>query len=115
MVDATVLPTTGLSRVAELPGRLEAVEAIDALRRALVTENPLGPKNQQIVHFGQLVVVGQRDAAACRASAARRAGATPPELIGVVETALFVAGMPAYELGITILSDLFSDGRAPAA
>ncbi len=115
MVDASILSTTVQSGVAELPGRLEAVEAIDALRRALVTENPLGPKTQLLVHFGQLVVVGQRDAAACRASAARRAGATPPELIGVVETALFVAGMPAYKLGITILSDLFSEGGAPAA
>lgn len=113
MVDASMIPMAVPSPVAELPGRLEAVEAIDGLRRALVTENPLGPKNQVLVHFGQLVVVGHGDAAACQAIAARRSGATPPELIGVVETALLVAGMPAYKLGITILSDLFSDDTGP--
>jgi hypothetical protein len=42
------------------------------------------------------------------AAAARRAGATPPELVGVVETALFTAGMPAYELGMAVLADLLA-------
>jgi len=89
------------------PGRLEAVEAIESLQRALVTDNPLGVKHQQLVHFGQLVVLGHRDAASCRAATARRAGATPRELVGVVETALVTAGMPAYDLGITVLTALF--------
>jgi len=94
---------------ADVPGRLEAVEVIESLQRALVKENPLGVKYQQLVHFGQLVVLGHRDAASCRAATARRAGATPRELIGVVETALITAGMPAYNLGITVLTALFEE------
>ena len=34
------------------PGRLEAVAAIHALRRAVITENPLDAKVQRLVHFG---------------------------------------------------------------
>ena len=99
--------------VAELTGRLEAVEAIAALRRALVTENPLGPKSQQLVHFGQLVVLGHAGLALRHAAAARRSGATPKELIGVVETALVTAGMPAYRLGISVLEELLADSGGP--
>ena len=94
---------------ADVAGRLEAVEVIESLQRALVKENPLGVKYQQLMHFGQLVVLGHREAASCQAAAARRAGATPPELIGVVETAMITAGMPAYNLGITVLTALFEE------
>ena len=86
--------------LADLTGRLEAVEAVQALRRALVTDNPLGQKIQQLVHFWQLVVLGHHDLALSHAATTRRAGATPSELIGVVETALITAGMPAYNLEI---------------
>ncbi len=92
--------------LAELTGHLEAVEAVQALRRALVTDNPLGQKIQQLVHFGQLVVLGHHDLALSHAATARRAGATPSELIGVVETAQITAGMPAYNLGIAVLGHL---------
>ena len=95
---------------AAVAGRLEAVEAIEGLRRAVLTENPLGVKNQHLVHFGQLVVLGHATAAGSCALAARRAGATPAELVGVVETTLFAAGMPAYELGLTVLADVLADG-----
>ena len=94
---------------ASLAGRLEAVEVIGALRRALVTENPLGAKQQQLVHFGQLVVLGERESAGVHGAAARRAGATPAELVGVVETALMTAGLPAYSLGLSALAELLRD------
>ena len=94
---------------ASLAGRLEAVEVIDALRRALVTENPLGAKQQHLVHFGQLVVLGERESARLHGAAARRAGATPAELVGVVETALMTAGLPAYSLGLSALAELLRD------
>ncbi len=106
-------PTPSAAEAAAVAGRLEAVEAIEALRRAVVAENPLGAKNQHLVHFGQLVVLGHATAASGRAGAARRAGATPAELVGVVETALFAAGMPAYELRLTVLADILADGARP--
>lgn len=94
--------------VCDVTGRLEAVEAIRALRLAVVTENPLGPRNHHLVQFAQLVVLGHRAQAVDAAAAARRAGATPSELVGVVETALLSAGMPAYDLGMAVLADLLS-------
>lgn len=97
--------------VAEGTGRLEAIESIEALRQELVTENPLGPKMQQLVHFGQLVVLAHGDLARRHAAAARRAGATPAELVGVAETALITAGIPAYNLGIGVLAELLATGE----
>ncbi len=90
-------------------GRAAAIQAIDALRRVLITENPLGPRHQQLVQFGQLLVLGERQLAALHADAARQAGASGSELIGVVETALLTAGMPAYTLGISTLNELLHD------
>jgi len=101
--------------LAELTGRLDAVEVIEALRRALVTENPLGAKQQQLVHFGQLVALGHRELALLHARAARRAGATPAELVGVVETALITAGMPAYSQGVSTLTELFRQDELKGA
>lgn len=92
--------------VAQRTGRLDAVESIEALRRVLLTENALGPKHQQLVHFGQLVVLAREDLARGHAAAAQRAGATPAELMGVVETALITAGVPAYSLGVRIVAEL---------
>lgn len=97
--------------VAERTGRLEAIESIEALREVLLTESPLGPRNQQLVHFGQLVVLAQGDLARRHAAAARRAGATPAELVGVAETALITAGIPAYNLGISVLAELLATGE----
>ena len=102
-------PIGGASHATDAVGRLEAVEAIEILRRAVVTENPLGAKSHHLVRFGQLLVLGHAAAAASGAAAARRAGATPAELVGVVETALFTAGMPAYDLGLTVFAELFAD------
>jgi len=94
--------------VAQRTGRLEAIEAIEALRLVLLTENPLGSKSRQLVHFGQLVVLAQGDLARRHAAAARRAGATPAELVGVVETALITAGVPAYNLGMSVLAEVLA-------
>jgi 4-carboxymuconolactone decarboxylase len=93
--------------LAELTDRFEAIETIEDLRKVLISGNPLGLDRQQLVHFGQLVVLGHHDAASRHAAACRKNGATAPELIGVVETALITAGVPAYNLGIEILHDLF--------
>jgi len=45
--------------VAEVTGRLDAVEAIEQLRSALLAGNPLDARVQQLVHFAQLVALGR--------------------------------------------------------
>ncbi len=55
------------------------------------------------------------------ARAALRAGATLPELMGAVELALITSGVPAYSLGVEVLSKLLieertaPDGELPGA
>lgn len=112
-VFATVPPgiETRLS-VAEATGRLDAVETIEALRRCLLADNPLDSRTQQLVHFAQLVALGHDGPARLHARGALRAGATPADLVGVAETALVTAGMPAYALAIDIVAELLG---TPAA
>lgn len=71
------------------------MEAIEALRRVLILDNPLGRKTGQLVHFAQLLAVGKTAPARLHARAARKAGASLAELAGVAELALITAGMPA--------------------
>jgi 4-carboxymuconolactone decarboxylase len=92
--------------VAQTVGRLDAVEAIEALRRALLADNPLEPRVQQLVHFGQLLALGRAAPARLHARGALRAGASTADLVGVAETSLVTSGMPAYGLGIEIISEL---------
>ncbi len=96
--------------VAQATGRIEAVEAIEALRRALLAENPLEPRVQQLVHFAQLVALGREGPARLHAAGAQRAGATLADLVGVAETSLVTAGMPAYALAVEIIAGLGNAG-----
>lgn len=98
--------------VAEATDRLDAVEAIEQLRQSLLENNPLGPRVQQLVHFAQLVALGREEPARLHARAARRAGATLAELVGVAETSLVTSGMPAYGLAVGIVAELDDDGPA---
>jgi 4-carboxymuconolactone decarboxylase len=86
--------------------RLATEEAIMALRHVVLTDNPLGPRVQQLVHLGQLLVLGRADPARVHARGARHAGASTAELVGVAETAVLTAGVPAYALGIEIIAEL---------
>ena len=92
--------------VANQAGRLDTLDTIEDLRQHIILENPLGLKTQQLVHFGQLLVLGQRGPATLHATGALRSGSSFAELLGVAETALITAGMPAYHLGVSILADL---------
>ncbi|WP_298211649.1 carboxymuconolactone decarboxylase family protein [Ferrimicrobium sp.] len=94
-------------RLARLAGRDESIVQIEALRDQLIMNNPLDTRTAQLVHFAQLLALGEHDAAALHAGAAKKAGATPEDLLGVVELALITAGMPAYSRGIAILAKLF--------
>ena len=97
-------------RLAEITGTESALESIERMREQLIYANPLGPKVQQLVHFGQLVALGHEEPARLHAASAIHHGATLEELVGVVETALITSGVPAYALGISILSTLSRDG-----
>jgi 4-carboxymuconolactone decarboxylase len=92
--------------VAEATGRLPAVEVIEQLRQALLAENPLGARVQQLVHFAQLVALGRAGPARLHAGGALRAGASITDLVGVAETSLVTSGMPAYALAIGIVAEL---------
>ncbi|OAR22072.1 hypothetical protein A8W25_29930 [Streptomyces sp. ERV7] len=93
-------------RLAQEFGRLPTEEAIAALRHIVLTDNPLGGRVQQLVHFGQLLALGRAHPARIHAQGALHAGATIAELIGVAETALITAGVPAYALGTEIVAEL---------
>jgi 4-carboxymuconolactone decarboxylase len=87
-------------------GRPELIEAIEALRAVAIAENPLGLRVQQLVQFGQLLVLGQEGPARLHAAAALRQGATMAELLGVAETAFITGGVPAFSLGVRVLDEL---------
>ncbi|MFE3223556.1 carboxymuconolactone decarboxylase family protein [Nocardia sp. NPDC059228] len=93
-------------RLAEQHDRLDTEEAIMALRHIVLTDNALGPRVQQLVHFGQLLALGRSEPARIHARGALHAGATTGDLIGVAETAVLTAGVPAYALGIEIIAEL---------
>ena len=95
--------------LAQATGRLDAVETIEELRRVLLAENPLDPKTQQLVHFAQLVALGHEGPARLHARAALRAGAGITDLVGVAETSLVAAGMPAYALAVSVIAELETD------
>jgi 4-carboxymuconolactone decarboxylase len=96
-------------RLAKATDRGAAVAAIEAMRRALIMENPLGRRVGQTVHFAQLIALGKGGPARLHARAALRAGATLSELTGAVELALITAGMPAYSLGVEVLAELLEE------
>ena len=87
-------------------GHPELIEAIEGLRAVAIGENPLGMRVQQLVQFGQLLVLGQEGPARLHASAALRHGASLDDLLGVVETAFVTAGVPAFSLGVRLLDEL---------
>lgn len=92
--------------VATKHGRQGVAALVEELRGQAIQENPLGLKVQQLVHFGQLLVIGRKPGAVSHAKAALRAGATPLDLLGVAETALITGGVPAYSLGIEVINEL---------
>ncbi|MFF2194678.1 carboxymuconolactone decarboxylase family protein [Streptomyces sp. NPDC058157] len=93
-------------RLAEESGRLATEEALAALRHIVLTDSPLGARVQQLVHFGQLLALGHAGPALIHARGALHAGAAIADLVGVAETALITAGVPAYALGTEIVAGL---------
>ncbi|MBV9796891.1 MAG: carboxymuconolactone decarboxylase family protein [Solirubrobacterales bacterium] len=87
-------------------GRPELIEAIEALRAVAIAKNPMGLRVQQLVQFGQLLVLGQEGPARLHAAAALRHGASLADLLGVAETAFITAGVPAFSLGVRVIDEL---------
>lgn len=87
-------------------GRPELIEAIEGLRAVAIADNPLGLRVQQLVQFGQLLVLGEEGPARLHAAAALRQGASLAELLGVAETAFITGGVPAFSLGVRLLDEL---------
>jgi 4-carboxymuconolactone decarboxylase len=87
-------------------GRPELIEAIERLRDVAIAQNPMGLRVQQLVQFGQLLVLGQEGPARLHAAAALRHGASLAELLGVAETAFITAGVPAFSLGVRVIDEL---------
>ncbi|WP_454914926.1 carboxymuconolactone decarboxylase family protein [Xanthobacter sediminis] len=92
--------------VTDRHGRSDVARLLEELRVKAIHESRLELKVQQLVHFGQLVALGKKPGAAHHAEAALKAGATVDDLLGVAETALLTGGVPAYSLGIEIISEL---------
>lgn len=99
------------AELARLAGREAALLAVENLREELIRNNPLGRRQQQLVHLGMLLVVGREAPAQLHAHAAVAAGATAAELHGVCETAAIVGGMPAYSLGVKVVRAALSDAQ----
>ncbi|RSS61037.1 carboxymuconolactone decarboxylase family protein [Streptomyces sp. WAC07061] len=102
-------------RLAQEFGRLPTEEALAALRHIVLTDSPLGARVQQLVHFGQLLALGRADPARIHARGALHAGAAMAELVGVAETALITAGVPAYALGTEIIAELRTREKDPGS
>jgi 4-carboxymuconolactone decarboxylase len=98
-------------RLAGAFDRLPTEEALAALRHIVLTDNPLGARVQQLVHFGQLLSLGREHPARLHARGALHAGARVADLIGVAETALITSGVPAYALGTEIIAGLLPEER----
>jgi 4-carboxymuconolactone decarboxylase len=102
-------PVEARMQLAELSGRMDALEAVENLKRALVAETALDAKTEQLIQFAQLLVLGHTAIAEHHARFARREGASMAELSSVVEHAVIAAGLPAYLQGMDILGRLAQD------
>jgi 4-carboxymuconolactone decarboxylase len=88
-------------------GHPEITEAVEALRAELIAGNPLRDwRVQQLVQFGQLLVLGHEGPARLHARAALSHGATLDDILGVIVTAYVTAGVAAYSLGVRLIAEL---------
>jgi 4-carboxymuconolactone decarboxylase len=96
-------------------GRVASIERIEAMRAQLIANNPLGLRVQQLVQFGQLLVLGSESPARLHAGAALRQGATIADLVGVAETALITGGVPAFSLGVRLIAEVAEAAEVDSA
>jgi 4-carboxymuconolactone decarboxylase len=95
--------------IIEAVGRGETVVALENLRSLVISDSPLELRVQQLVQFGQLLVIRAEGPARLHAKAAVRHGATLQELMGVTETAYLTGGITAFSLGVAIVGELLEE------
>jgi 4-carboxymuconolactone decarboxylase len=96
--------------LAERTGRMDALEAVENVKRALVAQTALDAKTEQLIQFAQLLVLGHTSIAEHHARFARREGASLAELSSVAEHAVIAAGLPAYLQGMDIVGRIAQEG-----
>jgi 4-carboxymuconolactone decarboxylase len=88
-------------------GHPEVIEAVEALRAVAIGRNPIDDwRFQQLVQFGQLLVLGHKAPARLHARAAAGHGATLDDLLGVALTAYLTGGVAAFSLGVELIGEL---------
>ncbi len=97
--------------IIEAVGRGETVVALENLRSLVISDSPLELRVQQLVQFGQLLVLRAEGPSRLHAKAAIRHGATVQELMGVTETAYLTGGITAFSLGVAIVGELLEDAN----
>ncbi|MGD9619215.1 MAG: carboxymuconolactone decarboxylase family protein [Mycolicibacterium sp.] len=97
--------------ILEAVGRGQTVIALENLRSLVISKSPLELRVQQLVQFGQLLVIRAEGPARLHARAAIRHGATLQELMAVSETAYLTGGITAFSLGVTIIGELLDEAR----
>jgi 4-carboxymuconolactone decarboxylase len=97
--------------IIEAVGRGETVVALENLRSLVISDSPLELRVQQLVQFGQLLVIRAEGPARLHAKAAIRQGATLAELMGVTETAYLTGGITAFSLGVAIVGELLEEPK----
>ncbi|MFY1621474.1 carboxymuconolactone decarboxylase family protein [Micromonospora sp. WMMD736] len=97
--------------IIEAVGRGETVVALENLRSLVISNSPLELRVQQLVQFGQLLVIRSEGPARLHAKAAIRHGATVQELMGVTETAYLTGGITAFSLGVAIVGELLEEAE----
>jgi 4-carboxymuconolactone decarboxylase len=90
-------------------GRENTVFAVERLRSVVISDSPLELRVQQMVQFGQLLVLRAEGPARLHARAAVRHGATVAEIMGIVETAYLTGGITAFSLGVEIVGELLDE------
>lgn len=95
--------------LAELTGQEASIEAVERLRGALIHDNPLDPKIQQLIHFAMLIAADKPAAARLHVRGALKAGANAAELYGVCETAAIVRGMPAFSSAVDLVYEALEE------
>jgi 4-carboxymuconolactone decarboxylase len=92
-------------------GRPNTVHAIEQLRGVVISDSPLELRVQQMVQFGQLLVLRAEGPARLHARAAMKHGATVQELMGIAETAYLTGGITAFSLGVAVIGELLEAGK----
>ena len=102
-------------RVVNAVGRMHTVDVIETLRQTLLFDgNELGARMQQLVHVGQLLVLGRDGPGASSRPRGPASRCHPGRPGRCGRNRLVTGGMPAYALGIEIVAELLDSNPEDA-